>query len=207
MSPSPINPTVFSKAFSLLNVQCINYTDLARLVAREEEENQMTAPPPAIAVAHVGLTVPDLGAAMDWYMKALGLQELDIRLEFHATDSPELENAFATLYDGRCTGIRMGFLLAGGATVIEVFEFEGVEYRRPEEPLAFDRGGIWHFGFQVVDIEAALDWIEALGGERQSEVLVAFPDRPYRYAYFTDPWGNLVELQTHGLIQMFANQG
>ena len=52
----------------------------------------------------------------------------------------------------------------------------------------------------AADIEALARKIAESGG-RSSEVFRSIPGRPYPAAYCEDPWGNVIEINSHDYVE------
>jgi len=137
---------------------------------------------------HVGITVSDLDAALDFYHGVLGL---DLASEPSPIfDDPALGPAVgvpgARL---RCVLLRLGDGL-----------LELLEYRAPaspvEAPLPQNALGAQHVAFAVEDAEARMRELEARGVRFLSAINVVDegPLAGWRWVYFTDPDGNALEL-------------
>ncbi|MBL8048963.1 MAG: VOC family protein [Chthonomonas sp.] len=128
---------------------------------------------------HIGLTVPDLEAAITWYCDRLGFG--DVR-----------RVAVGTL--------EIVLISHPGGAIIELF---GTPDARRTEPEHCDVGaslpyeGWRHFALETADIEAAVAEARANGIEVISEI-TPVPPFGYRYVFFRDPFGNLIELVQKG---------
>ena len=152
------------------------------------------------AIDHIGLTVPDLDAAVDFYTKALGGREL---FRLGPFDSRELSEEgqdwtaeHVAVPDALYSVAMVGF--ADGPLI------EFLEYVRPEgsqvAPRNNDLGG-HHIAFEVMDLDAALAQLVANGGSARAGPIVvpAGEDATGSWEAFTvnyvqDPWGNQLEL-------------
>jgi len=145
--------------------------------------------------SHIGLSVPDLDAAVEFYSEVLG---------FYVVMSPseaiEDNSAIGTM----CTDVfgpgwgslRIAHLSTADGIGIEIFEFPG-NYA-PEEKLEHKRHGTFHFAVQDPDIEALAQRIVDAGGRQRMPVREYFPgSKPYRMVYVEDPFGIVFELYSH----------
>ena len=161
----------------------------------------MSKPQPR-AFAHVGLTVPDVDEAIEWYESVLGFERL-MEAQTIAGDGESQISRLCLDVLGEFEEVRIAHLGTGGGTAIELFEFgEGEE----SEPNPKEEG---YFHVCVIDpnIEELAAEIEETGGEHHTEVWELFPDQQYRMTYCKDPWGNLLEIYTHGHERIYSNQG
>jgi len=151
---------------------------------------------PALSFSHIGITVPDLEAAVEFYTKAF-----DLYLIMPPTEIKEDDSAIGVMCDdvfGPGWGsFRIAHMSTADRVGIELFEFPKTE---PEENLfEYWRPGIFHFCLQDEKLEERVKIIESLGGrQRMEKVRYYYPgEKPYRMVYCEDPFGNIVELYSH----------
>lgn len=155
-------------------------------------------------ITHVGLTVPDLEAAVEWYGKVLGYRPLAPPGELRAGDG--LHGMIARdLWKARFTSAKMAHLGSAEGGVLELFEFA------TPEAVAAGQFEYWRVGWShicVVDteIEELVSTIVAHGGSQISEIWTLFEGLPYRMVYTTDPWGTVVEIYTHSHIETYGGE-
>ena len=166
-------------------------------------------PTPGVAVNHVGHTVPDIEAAVEWYRDILGFTVVAEPTEIQA-GSGHFAALFADIV-GEFESVRLAHLEAADGTGFELFEYEST----PTESNARDPPadgnwqappGIHHFAVTHPDVEAVTERIERNDGAEHSAVWQVFPDQDYELAYVRDPWGNFVEIYNRSYAQFFANQ-
>lgn len=153
-------------------------------------------------IAHVGLTVPDLDAAVEWYGKVLGYRPMAPSGELRAGDG--LHGAIARdLWKERFTSARLAHLGSSEGGVLELFEFatpEGVSSAEFE----YWRVGWSHICVVDPEIEELVATIVANGGHQISQIWTLFEGLPYRMVYTTDPWGTVVEIYTHSHAETYS---
>jgi catechol 2,3-dioxygenase-like lactoylglutathione lyase family enzyme len=158
----------------------------------------MTQPRP---VAHVGVTVPDIDAAVEWYEDVLDFERLlgPMSVDY---DADSQMAALCRDVLGEFETVRIAHMATGNGAGVEFFEFDEVE----ETPADPHESGPFHLCVVDPDIEELAADIADSGGDHQSDVWRLFPDQEYRMTYCRDPWGNLVEIYTHGYQQTYSNQ-
>lgn len=124
---------------------------------------------------HAGLSVSDLGRAIEWYTNVLGLE--------HAGTGRVPE------------GVEIAFAVDASGAGVELFALDAPDAREWEGPIAALRERVGHVAFSVPDLDAA--FAQALDGGGRA----VWPPRPSpkpgeRIAFVTDPDGNLVELMS-----------
>ncbi|GAS93832.1 glyoxalase/bleomycin resistance protein [Mycolicibacterium canariasense] len=156
----------------------------------------------ALAVNHVGVTVPDVFGAIDWYGDVFGfrcimgprLLEPDHR-EAAASLGPRFRRAW------------QAHLLCGNGVGIELFQFidPPVQHRDADDPIDFTRRGPWHLCLTYLDVAQAVALITDEGGTMLSEPTAFVPGRPWVLAYCADPWGTVLEIMSHSYAEVFSN--
>ncbi len=160
----------------------------------------MTTTPLIGAIDHIGLTVPNLEAAIEFYTRALGGRVLYRLGPFDSRelseDGSDWTSDHVVVPDALYHVVMMGF---GDGRPIEFFE-----YARPagatKAPQNNDNGG-HHVAFVVSDLVAAIEHVVAQGGVAQAGPIVvpAGHDESGHWPgiavnYVLDPWGNQLEL-------------
>lgn len=156
-----------------------------------------------LCVNHVGVTVPDIFAALDWYVETLALTPImqPRLLEASAPATHETPSVFGP----RFRRAYQAHLLAGNGVGIELFQFVEPEVAPREDEMAYWRRGPFHLCLTHPDVEALSARIAAAGGRRRTPVLDFVPGRPWRLAYCEDPWGTVLEIISHTYSEIFAN--
>lgn len=128
------------------------------------------------AFDHVGLSVGDLDAMVDWYERALGFTvELSFVLE--------------------AVGIRAAMLIAPDGTRLELLERAGSVAHEPVDPLAAMLVRSYgHWAFAVDDVGRTFAELVEAGTRPVWSPRPAPPPAPGSMAYLADPEGNLIEL-------------
>jgi len=149
-------------------------------------------------VDHVGLTVPDLEAAIRFYEDIIGAVYLykigpfDARELPKASDGRDWTEAHINVEDARLT---IAMLQVGSNVMLELFQYDRPADRRMAPPRNCDIGG-HHIAFKVQDLDQAATYLRAQG-VRVLDGPVALTDGPcagLKINYFLDPWGNQLEL-------------
>lgn len=155
------------------------------------------------AFSHVGVTVPDLPAAIEWYQQVLNLYLLKGPIEIVEDDSP-LGLATAGIYGAGFRRFQFAHLCTPDGTGIELFHFENPPTTPRDDNFEFWRTGINHFAVTARDIDGVTARIAGHGGRARSSTVVIDPERGYAIAYCEDPWGTVIEVCSHPYPQMWA---
>lgn len=132
---------------------------------------------PAFRFHHISVSVADLDTQEAWYRSALGLSEVDERLEL-----PEAGVRTAILSDG--AGLRVEFTERAGSTPVA----------NPDPYAATAAQTYTHLALQVADLDAAFTRLTTECGAPIVSAPGPGATDGVRYAYVHDPEGNLIEL-------------
>ena len=139
-------------------------------------------------VHHVGLSVPDLDAALDFYCGVLGMEPTtpyDFAPSARGDAILELEGASAR-----------SVLLRAGNAYLELFEFQTPQPAEAEDAPRVCDPGFTHLAFDV-DAQA----IERLYGELETAGVrwhapLSTDEDGFTNTYGRDPFGNVIEIQS-----------
>ena len=156
-----------------------------------------------LALNHVGITVPDIHAAVDWYGEVFGCSHImgPRLLEVDAQATAETGAVFGPGF----RRMLQAHLLTGNGVGLELFEPLDPKPLPPAEGLDYQRRGPWHIALTHPDVEAVVARIVAHGGHKHTEPHAFTPGRPWRLAYMRDPWWTTIEIVSHSYAEMFAN--
>lgn len=164
-------------------------------ISPEQTSPEQTARTNFRGIEHIGITVPDHAAAVDFFTRVFGAEVL-----FSLTDKsrPALPGAALEDKNGLPRGraiTAVSMLRFGNGANLEVFEID-----RPvgDGDIGIEMMGISHFSITVEDIDAASAAFEAAGGQ--------LLDGPYdltgqeegpgnRGRFGLTPWGLLIEFE------------
>lgn len=145
--------------------------------------------------SHIGLSVPDLAAAVKFYTEVFGFYTIMEPTEI-TEDNSDIGQMCTDVLGSGWKRLRIAHLATADRIGIELFEFDG-NYA-PGENLPFRRHGTFHFAIQDPDLEGLLARIVAAGGKQRMPVREYFPgEKPYRMVYVEDPFGIVFELYSH----------
>jgi catechol 2,3-dioxygenase-like lactoylglutathione lyase family enzyme len=161
-----------------------------------------------VAVNHIGHTVPDIEAAVEWYRDVLGFTVVAEPTEVSA-GSGHFADLFADIV-GAFESVKLAHMEATDGTGFEFFEYEstpgeGNARHPPADGNWQARPGIHHVAITHPDVEGVVERIERNDGTAHSDVWQVFPEREYKLAYVRDPWGNFVEVYNRSYAHFFAN--
>ena len=126
----------------------------------------MSSNPSPVSFSHIGITVPDLDKAVEFYTKALGLY-----LIMPSTTINHDESAIGVMCDdvfGEGWGsFRIAHLSTNDGIGVELFEFPKTEDERA--PFEYWRPRLFHFCVQDPDLEGRVKLIEQHGGKQRAD--------------------------------------
>jgi catechol 2,3-dioxygenase-like lactoylglutathione lyase family enzyme len=158
------------------------------------------------AIAHVGMTVTDLQAAVTWYADVLGLEPLGAPVLVRAGEGHDGALA-AEVFGAGFGAFRQAHLTSSNGTALELFQFMDPPGERRAENFDFRRTGISHLCAVAPDVERTAERVAGSGGRRRmARVAEIFPGEPYRTCYCEDPFGNVIELYSHSHERTYANR-
>jgi len=141
---------------------------------------------------HIGITVPDLQAAIDFFVDVIGC-------ELATTFGPFRDDAGSFMADTlhvhpRAVVERIALLRCGMGSNIELFQYSAPDQRNAI-PRNSDIGG-HHLAFYVDDIDAAVAYLKARGVTVLAGPLAVTegPAAGQTINYFLAPWGLQLEL-------------
>ncbi len=158
---------------------------------------------PPLALNHVGITVPDIFAAIEWYVGIFGFSHIMGPRLLLAGSSATHETP--TIFGPRFKRAYQAHLLAGNGVGLELFQFIEPPVSPAEPDMAYWRRGPWHLSFTHPEVDATLDRIVAAGGSRRTRAVAFVPGRPWTLGYGADPWSNTIEIVSHTYAEMFSN--
>jgi len=147
---------------------------------------------------HVGLTVPDLDAAIDFYARAFGAQVVYRMGPLDSNDMPASADGrdwTAAHIDVAGARLHMALVKAPPNLALELFEYEAPADRHTTPPRNCDTGG-HHLNFKVRDLDAAVAHLEAHGCTALAGPITADegPLSAMKSRYLRDPLGQYIEL-------------
>lgn len=104
----------------------------------------------AITFSHIGITVPDLEKAVEFYTKAFGLYLIMPPTEIQQDDSA-IGQMCDDVFGPGWGSFRIAHLSTGDGTGIELFEFPKTEAE--VRPFEYWRPGLFHFCLQDENLE------------------------------------------------------
>ena len=145
--------------------------------------------------SHIGISVPDLEAAVKFYAEVLGWYVIMEPTTITEDDS-DIGQMCTDVFGANWKSFRIAHLSTGDRVGIELFEFP--DNQRPDNNLEYWKTGTFHFCIQDPDVEGLVEKIKAHGGKQRMPIRHYYPgEKPYRMVYVEDPFGNVFEIYSH----------
>ncbi len=149
-----------------------------------------------ISFSHIGITVPDLERAIQFYTEVMGWYHISGPIKVSEEMDNNLSRISKMIYGKGWKSFRFAHLSSADGMGFELFQFE-----RNDESSSTDspfKTGISHFCVQHPQPAALLEKIVAGGGKTTMAPQLMYPDeKPYLMAYAEDPFGNSIEIYSH----------
>lgn len=159
--------------------------------------------PTAPTLNHVGITVPEIDKAIEWYCGVLGLNLIGGPLQVGKDDEPFGE-VLSDIFGPEWGDLKVAFLSGPDGVGIELFQFVLPATVQPQQ-VEYWRTGPFHICLTWPDATALAEHIAEHGGRRRSKVWTLFPGRDV--VYCEDPFGNLLEISSASFERTWANRG
>ncbi len=146
--------------------------------------------------SHIGITVPDLEAAVKFYKEVMGFYIIMEPTMIEEENETAIGQMCIDVFGAGWGSFKIAHLSTGDRIGIELFEFkESKELKPTFEPF---RSGLFHFSVQDPDVEGLVEKIVAAGGKQRMPVRLYYPgEKPYRMCYVEDPFGTVFEIYSH----------
>lgn len=145
-----------------------------------------------VELNHIGITVPHLEEALDWYVEIFDLRRIEgpVHASLETDGAGRRRDVFGVAWGG----MKLVHLLTDNGAGIELFEFTEPRVERPADTFEYWRVGISHVAFTVTDVGSTAARIADAGGVQRTGIHVLRPG--CEICYCEDPWGNILELSS-----------
>ncbi len=159
------------------------------------QENKLEKPFPR-TFSHIGITVPDIEKAVEFYTEVLGFYTIMEPTTIKEENDTAIGQMCIDVFGTGWKQFNIAHLSTGDKIGIELFEFPQSKDLKPTfEPF---KTGLFHFAVQDPDIEGLVAKIVAAGGKQRMPIRAYYPgEKPYRMCYVEDPFGNVFEVYSH----------
>lgn len=153
--------------------------------------------PQFLSVDHISWTVPDLDAALAFYVGVIGATELFRMGPMDAAEMPV--DADGKDWMETHLGVAGAKLTLVMLKLTDNMNFQLVQYDKPVDrrqtpPRNCESGG-HHLGLKVDDVDKAIAYLEAHGCKAMETIVIdAGPLAGHKNVYVLDPFGNQLEI-------------
>lgn len=144
---------------------------------------------------HIGITVPNLKEAVNFFVNVMGCDAFYKLGPFSNPKENQMEES--SNFQSQAETIHMQLVRCGNGSNLELFEYvsPGQNFKVPKNN---DTGG-HHLAFYVDDIDAAVDYLKTNGIQvlGEPEVMTEGPSAGESWVYFLAPWGMQLELVSY----------
>lgn len=146
--------------------------------------------------SHIGISVPDINKAIDFYKKALGFYHISGPIEVNENEDNRLTFISRKIYGEDWKSFKFAHLSSADGIGLEIFQFAtNSEEQSDNSPF---KTGVFHFCIQHPNIEEMINRIVSHGGKQTMTPQEPYPgEKPYKMAFTEDPFGNIIEIYTH----------
>lgn len=155
--------------------------------------------------SHIGITVPNLEAAVKFYSEVMGWYVIMSPTEIKEENETAIGKMCIDVFGKGWGSFRIAHLATGDKIGIELFEFKQSKEQKPVfNPFGT---GLFHYSVQDPDIEGLVKRIVEAGGKQRMPIREYYPgEKPFRMCYVEDPFGVVFEIYTHS-YEMTYSQG
>jgi predicted enzyme related to lactoylglutathione lyase len=141
-------------------------------------------------VNHIGVTVTDIDAAVQWYGTVFGLEVMagPMNCSVHTIGAERRRQVFGDKWGA----MKLAHLMTSNGAGIELFQFVEPPVEALEDNFTYWQVGPHHIGLTVDDFDSTLQRLRDHGGTQRTAVFDVY-DGAF-IAYCSDPWGNTIEL-------------
>lgn len=151
------------------------------------------------AINHVGVSVPDIEAAVRWYTKVMGFHLLGGKIK-HIKRSENADNGIFRIYPSSLREVKLAFMATGNGVGFEIFEFVEPAYQQQQD-FNYNLGGFFHLCVTDADPDALVAKVVSEGGSAVGEAITNARSQS-RCVYCKDPWGNVLEVMNMSFDRM-----
>lgn len=153
--------------------------------------------------SHIGLSVPNLEKAVEFYKDVLGWYVL-----MEPTEIKKDESAIGIMcndvFGENWESFKIAHLSTGDKIGVEIFEFPNNVDR--DDNFEYWKTGLFHFCIQDPDIEGLVKRIVDHGGKQRMPIREYYPnEKPFKMCYVEDPFGNIFEVYSHSYEMTYSS--
>ena len=146
--------------------------------------------------SHIGITVPDITKAVEFYKEVMGWYVIMPPSLVKKENETAIGQMCIDVFGDDWDSFEIAHLSTSDGIGIELFSFPSSEDKKPEfSPF---NTGLFHFCVQDPEIEKLTEKIVAYGGRQRMPIREYYPnEKPYKMVYVEDPFGIVFEIYSH----------
>ncbi|KAK7222871.1 hypothetical protein V2G26_010874 [Clonostachys chloroleuca] len=148
---------------------------------------------------HIGISVPDAAACVEWYGRMLGFQLIGPIIHISREKTPE--DPIFQIYPSTLQEVKLAKMAMGNGVGFEIFEFINPKMKQATE-FEYERRGFFHICITDPSPDALNAKFEFNDGKRISNKVDPSGRGYTQCQYLADPWGNVVEVLDVGFEAM-----
>jgi lactoylglutathione lyase family protein len=148
------------------------------------------------AFSHIGITVPDIKKAVEFYQDIMGWYVIMSPSKVTKERDTAIGQMCIDVFGENWKSFEIAHLSTSDGIGIELFSFPNMDKKKPEfSPF---NTGLFHFCVQDPEIETLVDKIVEAGGKQRMPIRAYYPnEKPFKMVYVEDPFGIVFEIYTH----------
>lgn len=146
--------------------------------------------------SHIGISVPNIEKAIEWYKEVLGWYLIMPVTEVKEEKETAIGQMCIDVFGEGFGSFKIAHMATGDRIGVEFFEF----WQNKTEKHKFNpyTTGVFHFCVQDPNVEALAEKIVQTGGKQRMPIRYYYPnEKPFRMVYCEDPFGNIIEIYSH----------
>ncbi len=146
--------------------------------------------------SHIGITVPDIQKATDFYKEVMGWYVIMPPSTVKKESNTAIGQMCIDVFGEQWETFEIAHMATSDGIGIELFSFpHGIKEAPDFNPF---NTGLFHFCVQDPEIEALTEKIVSFGGKQRMPIREYYPgEKPYKMVYVEDPFGIVFEIYTH----------
>lgn len=156
------------------------------------------------AFSHIGIAVPDLEKAVEFYQNVLGWYLIMKPTQVKEEKETAIGQMCIDVFGQGWESFKIAHLSTSDKVGIELFEFK--ENSKPQAEFKPYQTGVFHFSVQDPDVEGLAKKIVEHGGKQRMPIREYYPgEKPYKMVYMEDPFGNILEIYSHSYEMHYSS--
>jgi len=158
-----------------------------------------------VTKGHIGISLPDIVKGVKWYLDVFNLYQISDIMEASVENEGIFCEIEKNIFGKKHKKFKVVHLSTNDGFGIELFEHVEPKNIKPENNFEYWKSGLSHIAFTVKNIEKMCSKIINSGGKQRSKIWKPWKNKSYKICYCEDPWGTVLELNSHPYIAIWSN--